>query len=542
MSQERWDVVLRFIDGPLSFQEDVVARGPVVRLGRNPGPGGLRLDGYRGLDERQAVITAYDGGSVSIAPVGRNQVRVAPHENQDWKTIQPIHQPVYLSPGDACHLGPPERGVTFIFVEARRLGVWEQRRILSDASQASPGLQPSSVRELDTHRGRPAWFIPAILVTALATTVGVAVSVVRYFKREVEPLGPVVEGQEVYKRVDTLEQQAPLDPELKEGIDQAFHDFVMVPNAEQADWPALKKRSNWDEDFLAWVMRSVAWHAKAYRFWTRLDEIREDYADVVLMLRDAGLPEVFAAIPYQESAYRADAQSFLCAKGYWQLMPEVAHRAGLEIRNCKLKGSNKLWTPTRNAPVRNVLKRAPYVDNTNYSCRIQRCEADERTDLRQSTRAAIELLRDAWEDPLLESSGAVVQLTILSHNAGYDDQRYDPNLKKPKMLNVLPAYRKYLADTKQERAPDFYGKNITCIGKEYTAKDKINDRCGGYLANHSQHYAYSIVAQHLLAVCYYAQNYGSTSPFNQWRDYVRGEGYCTRLKVPERDVIEKRGG
>ena len=60
MSQERWDIVLRFLSGPLALQGDLVLRGPVVRLGANPGPGGLSLDGYRGVDDRQAVITAYD--------------------------------------------------------------------------------------------------------------------------------------------------------------------------------------------------------------------------------------------------------------------------------------------------------------------------------------------------------------------------------------------------------------------------------------------------------------------------------------------------
>ena len=107
MSQERWDVKLRFLEGPLAFQGDVVYRGPLVRMGANPGPGGLKLEGYRALDDRQAVIQSYDGGTVSIAPVGTNQVRVAPHENQDWNEIPPIRGPVFLSPGTAFHLGPP---------------------------------------------------------------------------------------------------------------------------------------------------------------------------------------------------------------------------------------------------------------------------------------------------------------------------------------------------------------------------------------------------------------------------------------------------
>ena len=78
MSQERWDVIIRVLDGPLAGLGEQTLQGPVVRIGVNPGPGGLALAGYRGLDQRQAVITAYEGGKVSIAAVGANQVRTAP--------------------------------------------------------------------------------------------------------------------------------------------------------------------------------------------------------------------------------------------------------------------------------------------------------------------------------------------------------------------------------------------------------------------------------------------------------------------------------
>ena len=124
MSQERWDVLVRFVDGPLSFQGVVTARGPVVRIGANPGPGGLKTEGYRGLDDRHAVITCYDGGAVSIAPVGGNPVRVGPHEFVQWGELQPIQKPVHLSEGNAVHIGPLERGATFVFQEAQRLGGW----------------------------------------------------------------------------------------------------------------------------------------------------------------------------------------------------------------------------------------------------------------------------------------------------------------------------------------------------------------------------------------------------------------------------------
>ena len=137
-SQERWDVVLRVLSGPLELEGDIVCRGPVVRMGARPGPGGLNLKDYRGLDDRQAVISAYDGATVSLAPVGTNQVRMAPHPNVDWNELQPLRNPAYLTDGCAFHLGPPGRGVTIQFIEARRLGVWEQNRILSDAAAIAP--------------------------------------------------------------------------------------------------------------------------------------------------------------------------------------------------------------------------------------------------------------------------------------------------------------------------------------------------------------------------------------------------------------------
>ena len=91
MGQERWDIVLRFLDGPMAAQGDETCRGPVVRIGSNPGPGGLKLTGYRGLDDRQAVITAYDGGfpppdaPPSRIPTARSSFRVSSAGDR-WKS------------------------------------------------------------------------------------------------------------------------------------------------------------------------------------------------------------------------------------------------------------------------------------------------------------------------------------------------------------------------------------------------------------------------------------------------------------------------
>lgn len=539
MSQERWDIVLRFLQGPMSYHGDVVCRGPVVRMGANPGPGGLRIEGYRGLDDRQAVITAYDGGTVAIAPVGSNQVRVAPHPNVDWGEVQPIRGPVYLDRDAAFHLGPPGRGATLQFMECRRLGVWEQKQILSEASQAEEGMRPSNVKELDAQRGVPRWFIPATVVLVLAAATALIVPLVGAWRRDIAQLGPKDDGQEYYEFVTLTEAVA---PELQEGLNQPFADFVMLPNAQAAGWPSLaNKPDEWDQRYLTYVQHSVQIHLGAWLFWSRLEQVAEEYAMVVQQMREAGLPEVFAAIPYQESRYRADVTSPACARGMWQLMPEVANRTELVVRNCKLRGSAGLWSPTRKSPPINVYKNAEYIDQaapmtSSSKCRINGCEVDERTDVAMSTRASVALLAEAWNDAELRASGAVVQMTILSHNAGYDDSRFD-DAGRIKTTNILHGYRKHLEKTRQERAPDYYGQNILC-----TTPEDESMTCGGVLHRETQHYAYSITAQHMLAVCYYAENHSQKPAFQDWRKYTLGDGYCSRVNIPTIDQIQKRAG
>ena len=203
-------------------------------------------------------------------------------------------------------------------------------------------------------------------------------------------------------------------------------------------------------------------------------------------------------------------------------------------------------TPDSPVPVKNVLKNAVYVSRNGdkYRCKIKSCSVDERTSLTRSTDGALTLLGEAWNDPMIRDSGARVQITILSHNAGYDDQRYDPK-KRRRPTNLLPAYRKHVEKTNAgNHDPLFYGKNITCVGKEY--EDVIgmgNTTCGGVVPNQSQHYAYSIVAQHILAVCYYARNHGDRDAFKPWqRAYDRGKGYCRNLGIPSREEIRARMG
>jgi len=535
MSQERWDVLLRFVDGPLSFQGTVTARGPVVRIGANPGPGGLKTEGYRGLDDRHAVITCYDGGAVSIAPVGGNPVRVGPHEFVQWAEIQPIQKPVYLSESNAVHVGPLERGATFVFQEAQRLGVWQQGQIISDSAQVNPETQPSDVRVIDASKGVPAWFIPATICMFLCTAFAVSL---RYFDEwfagTPDPLGVEMEGRDYVASVDVTE---PIEPHLIEGLNAPFFEFVMKENADAAGWPELGSNpKNWDSRFLEYTTRAFKNYGRMRAFWKRLELIRSDYGYVVRELRQAHLPEVFAGIPYQESRYRSKITSIACAEGWWQFIPEAAHRADVQVRECKFKGTARFWSPTRLVPVVNVMKNAPYIHNDR--CKIDYCKVDERQDLGVSTRGAIFSLDEAYRDRDLRDSGAVVQLAILSHNAGYDNSRFEE--RRVNRINILPSYKRHLRKNKLDRAPDFYGDNITCTDLEQSDYSSMSAQCGSVLWNHTQHYGYNIVAQHLLAVCYYAKNYSNETAFSPWRRWARSDAYCEKLiEVPTREEVNK---
>jgi hypothetical protein len=241
-----------------------------------------------------------------------------------------------------------------------------------------------------------------------------------------------------------------------------------------------------------------------------------------------------AAIPYQESRYKPDLTSVVCAKGFWQFMPEVALRVerkgGLDfkVRDCTLTGLDVKWNPTLLAPPTPVRKRADYVDQEQ--CLIQRCNVDDRTDLVKSTEAAAYTLGEAWEDDTIAASGSAVQITIASHNAGYDDNRFGIRSRS----NLLPAYKTWIKKYGANMGPKFYGSNITTRSHEEKSWN------GSVMPTETQHYVYSIVAQHFLAVCYYAQNYPDDRAFQSWTSHVGSDGYCKQFDVPTRDKVRNR--
>lgn len=206
------------------------------------GTGRPQADGYRGLDARHAVITAYDKATASIAPVGTSQIRMAPHPNVRWQDIDPIPGPQYLSQGCAIHLGPVGRGATLEFVKIQKLGVWEQGLLASAneedirsgvakggsgvVTQAS-GAPPASYQARRVTRISastvPLWFAGGLLVlsTLAVTCIG---AVFLAMERRVEPVGPVAEGLDSYDFVTIASED--LNPALVDGSHQGFHDFA----------------------------------------------------------------------------------------------------------------------------------------------------------------------------------------------------------------------------------------------------------------------------------------------------------------------------
>ncbi len=418
-SHERWDVVIKALNGPMVSMGDQVFRGPIVRLGANPGPGGIQLSGYRGIDARQCVITAYKGGTAAIAPVGSNQVPVAPQSNVKWKEIDPIPGPVHLTDGCALHLGPVGRGATLEFVECRRLGTWQHGALASEVEQGTgagaavgPGGVPQSydVRSVGLVNAStaPFWFVGCMgLMSTVAVSMLVMIGGYLLLIPDIPPLGPEVEGYEFYKSVDISSTE--IDTDLYKGLQKPFYEFVMVYNIEEAGraHPGLENAENWDQQFLKFTTASLQQHVKAWSVFRSLDRIKEEYSTVSLMLRESGLPEVMAAIPYQESRYDGDIQSWACAKGWWQFMPEVALRVerqggfDFKVRDCHFSGRDFKWSPTELSPPSPIRTKSDYVQDDQ--CIIERCDIDHRTNLQKATRAAIFTLKEAYEDKTLKN-------------------------------------------------------------------------------------------------------------------------------------------
>jgi hypothetical protein len=170
-------------------------------------------------------------------------------------------------------------------------------------------------------------------------------------------------------------------------------------------------------------------------------------------------------------------------------------------------------------------------------CRLGTCELDERNDFDASTRGAMRLLNDTWSQPEVAGSGAAVQFTIAGHNMGWDDSRYDSRRGPTNLKGKLARWRRAGGTT--QTAYRFMGDQMQC-----EANDQFKEgACKTFLPPETQHYVYRILAQHFLAVCYYAKNNSDITTFKRWAQFE--DGYCSQIKIPTlaevRDATRKKG-
>ncbi|MFZ5475154.1 MAG: hypothetical protein ACOZNI_00135 [Myxococcota bacterium] len=142
---ERWDVVLVDLGLPDARH---LCRGPLVRVGADPGPAGLRLDGRRGLADTHVVIELLDG-RVLVTPVGAAVVRVADDEASLDRAL-PLREPTWVAPGAVIELGSPPRATRLHVAEVRRVGAWRaaarQAGDWTTGMLRRRGLAPQEVR------------------------------------------------------------------------------------------------------------------------------------------------------------------------------------------------------------------------------------------------------------------------------------------------------------------------------------------------------------------------------------------------------------
>ena len=547
MTERRWDVVLRVVSGPTASREPVVLRGPVVTVGSEPGPGGLQLPAMRGIAARHCTISAYDPTSVHVTPVGDHEVRLAPYTDVAWEELEPVRERVRLARGNAIHVGPAgRRGVTLEFVECRDLGVQASARLASEASDAAvlaerppDGIQAvqqrPSVRRL-LAEGMPSdRFQRAVMVLLAGSGFLLLAALVTWMVRVTLP--PAEPPAYFWSEI----QVSDWDPATisHEGFDAPIHDFVVSWNRTYArgfEHPELVRDdpSAWDPALFGAVVASAKEWSRRPQLFKRFDEVRDAYAAVISELRAADMPEVLAAIPMVESCYKPEVWSPCCARGWWQFMPEFGPRfrddpafagLGLDVATCARRDApDVVYDLVDKAPPPRACETADYVNDG--ACNMSDCAVDFRTDLRLSTLVALRTLRSALEDPTLAASGAAVAIAIASHHAGYDDRPLYDGRDVNKPYNLLPAYERWWKERGSVvPTPHFFGDAARCLRTP-------GEGCQRYLTERTQRYVVMVMARHLMATCYYAENYPENTVFQRYAAYTGPGGFCEELDVP----------
>ena len=85
--EERWDIELLFLDGPLADNRPRWFKGPTIQIGTDPEIGGVKLPN-RNLDKIHAVIDCYDGRRVMLNPTENTRFGLR-HIEMKWSELIP---------------------------------------------------------------------------------------------------------------------------------------------------------------------------------------------------------------------------------------------------------------------------------------------------------------------------------------------------------------------------------------------------------------------------------------------------------------------
>ena len=173
----------------------------------------------------------------------------------------------------------------FQFIRAETFQ-WQQDNIQSvirqDQHMDISLIQGAAPTQLSTSRF-PKWFVPSVVSTALLTMVLIGLQLLNVFEPDFPAIGPRFDSY-VHHEFVNFKEEVPAS--LLEGFYAPFADFVMLPNEQASGIRDLSKEPNrWDQTFYKTTIASLQRRSYWTGFWRRLQQIKDQYATVVLELR-----------------------------------------------------------------------------------------------------------------------------------------------------------------------------------------------------------------------------------------------------------------
>ena len=223
--KERWDIEVRFLNGPLANRQVYTYRGPQVSIGSDPGVGGMQI--RRPMISRIHARIDCSKGQVNIHPIEYAEVRVATHMHEDWGKIDPIYKPVPLMDGNVVYIGPLGHGIVFVFERTKTFD-WQAEQLSSVVDQknqvAISLAQNTKAKTIQVNK-YPMWFFPTLIGMVSITVIFLFIQILGVFSPELPPIGPRYKG---YKKNVAIDISAEVESSILQGFQAPFEDFVMA--------------------------------------------------------------------------------------------------------------------------------------------------------------------------------------------------------------------------------------------------------------------------------------------------------------------------